>query len=139
MIEKNYASIGSRFLALIVDNIILIPVSLLPYALSLFGLAQGAPFFRLAGVLGHFFYGAFFYSQYGKTPGKMLLDIQVTNVDTGLKPSFLVGGFRDTLGRFLDMLTLGIGYLIAFFRADKRALHDLLFNTIVIQELKKLP
>jgi uncharacterized RDD family membrane protein YckC len=37
------------------------------------------------------------------------------------------------LGRIADTLTLGIGLIMAAFREDKRALHDLIAGTQVLR------
>ena len=61
----------------------------------------------------------------------MIFKIQVVK-DSGDKLSFFEGAFRDTLGKIISSLIFGIGFLMAFFRQDAHALHDLIFNTKVI-------
>ena len=39
----------------------------------------------------------------------------------------------ETVGKFLSALILMIGFIMAGFRQDKRALHDLLFRTQVLR------
>lgn len=89
---------------------------------------------NLFGLVIAFFYAGYFYSQHGATPGKKILNLQLVHSETGVNPSFLVGGFRDTIGKLLSTIILMIGYLIAAFRSDKKALHDILFSTQVIRK-----
>ena len=45
-------------------------------------------------------------------------------------------GLRETVGKFVSAIVLLIGYLMAAFRQDKRALHDFLFSSQVTHEPK---
>ena len=75
-------------------------------------------------------YQIFFVGRYGGTPGKMICGLQIVRGD----------GSRVTYGRatgryfaqFLSSFTLGIGYLIAAFDSEKRALHDHVCDTRVV-------
>jgi uncharacterized RDD family membrane protein YckC len=40
---------------------------------------------------------------------------------------------RHTLGYLLSLLTLGLGFLLAAFNREGRALHDLLAGTVVVR------
>ena len=81
-----------------------------------------------------FGYEVFFIGKFGATPGKMACSIKVINAD-GSKVSYL-----KALGRvfayFLSGLILGIGYIMAAFDDEKRALHDRICNTRVILKKK---
>ena len=65
------------------------------------------------------------------TVGKLIFGLQVVRAD-GSKV-----GFGRALARFfcyfLSLLTLGIGFLMIAFRQDKRGLHDLICDTIVVR------
>ena len=65
----------------------------------------------------------------GQTLGKMAFHIRVVSRDGG-PLSFGRAALRH-LGSWLSAVILGIGYLVAAFRADKRALHDLIAGTRV--------
>ena len=71
----------------------------------------------------------------GRTPGKALLRLCVVPVDAGAPGSGI--GLRRAFGRFLawnlSSALLGIGHLVALFRRDRRALHDLLAGTRVVR------
>jgi hypothetical protein len=63
----------------------------------------------------------------------MTLGLKVIAVD-GTKPSLGKLALREILGKFLDGLTLGIGYLMVAFTAKKRGLHDIIADTVVIYD-----
>jgi len=90
----------------------------------------------LISLLTIFFYYGWFYKTKGATPGKMLLGLRVSTFDTGMNVSYWRAFSRETLGKFVSSLLLGIGFLMIAFRSDKRGLHDLLCNTHVTYEPK---
>ena len=65
----------------------------------------------------------------GQTIGKMLVGARVVLVDGDPVP--LGASLIRFLGYFLSSFPLGFGYLMAGFRRDKRALHDLIAGTRV--------
>ena len=70
-----------------------------------------------------------FHWMWGQTLGKMALQIRVVSMDGGpLSFGQAVGRYFAT---FLSALILGIGFVMAGVRSDKRALHDLLAGTRV--------
>ena len=87
-------------------------------------------FSALSFIIG-LFYGVFFVGKYGATPGKMIFRLKIVRSDGG----------RVTYGRatgryfasILSSLTLGIGYVMAAFDGEKRALHDHICDTRVIR------
>jgi uncharacterized RDD family membrane protein YckC len=129
------APLGRRALAYIIDNAILLFTGTLLWAFFLGRLRTANPGFSGGPFAGQlilqFIYAGYFYSSRSATPGKLILNLQVTK-DSGEKLNFIEAGFRDSFGKFLSGVILGIGYLIAFFRSDRSALHDLVFKTKVI-------
>lgn len=74
-------------------------------------------------------YSIVFHWIWGQTLGKMALQIRVVSMDGGpLSFGQSVGRYFAT---FLSGLILGIGFVMAGIRSDKRALHDLLAGTRV--------
>ena len=77
-------------------------------------------------------YGTYFIGRYGATPGKMVLKLKVVRSD-GSPVSY-----RRALGRYfatwLSQLTLMIGFIMAAFDGQKRALHDHICDTRVVQQ-----
>lgn len=82
-----------------------------------------------------FFYYGWFYANKGATPGKMLLKLRVIHDETGGNLTYGRAFAREVLGKFFSFLTLGIGFIIAGFRADKRALHDFICTTRVLRRV----
>src|SRR5690606_24862535 len=74
-------------------------------------------------------YTIYFLAQHGATPGKMLLKLRVVSVD-GSSLSWGTATGR-AFAEILSGLTCAIGYIIAAFDEEKRALHDHLCNTRV--------
>lgn len=77
------------------------------------------------------FYWIFCHYKWGQTIGKMVYKIKVVTVE-GLPLSMKTAVWRY-VWEALSALTLGIGYLMAGWRSDKRALHDLVAKTCVIR------
>lgn len=126
------AHLGKRTAAFILDRLIInVAASVLSAQI-----AQGAwETIVSAQLVMEFLYAGYFYSERQATPGKMALGLVVVS-GSGAKLSFLQAGLRDSLGKLLSVSILGIGYFIAFFRRDKRALHDLIFDTHVLEQTK---
>jgi uncharacterized RDD family membrane protein YckC len=133
-----YAGIGKRFVAIIIDGIIL-DIVLLPGIILLVGV-QGLTHNGLSpGVSALIYlvqylvpaaYEIILVGMYGATLGKMLMKIKVVTAEGGR-----VSYGRSTGRYFSKMLSgiiLGIGYLMAFWDDEKRALHDRICKTRVI-------
>lgn len=81
-----------------------------------------------------FFIFAWFNKNKGGSPGKLLLKMKVLDFNTGQYIGYGQTAKRLILGKtILNTLTLGIGYIAAGVRSDKRGLHDLLANTHVVK------
>lgn len=68
---------------------------------------------------------------YGSTIGKKAMKIKVCK-DNNERLSIIDIIYRETIGRYLSGLILGIGYIFIAFDNRKRALHDMLCDTIVV-------
>ncbi len=132
-----YGGFWIRFAARFLDGLILQPVSLLINMLmlgSVFGNPNAGAGTQagaiLLGTLIGFGYSIFFLGRFGATPGKMVAGLRVVREDGSPLGYGLATGrvFAD----LVSALTLGIGYLIAAFDVEKRALHDRICNTRVI-------
>lgn len=137
-----YAGFWIRFAAKFVDGLIMLVV-LLPLLLPLFFMVfrdlsePNNPAMTLLQVgincgqiIVSLAYNTFFIGRYGATPGKMLCGIKVVAPD-GAKITY-----ARALGRaaaeILSGLVCYIGYIIAAFDQEKRALHDHIATTRVI-------
>ena len=126
--EMLYAGFWMRFLASIVDGIIIgilvnLPIALLVDDLGLAFLLQTA-----AGAV----YTIGFWIAKGATPGKMAMSMQIVMADG--RP--LRGGAAVIryIGYMVNVLTLGIGYLMIAFTPKKRGLHDYIAGTVVVRK-----
>lgn len=139
------AGLGSRFAAWIIDQLILNflmvlaciplgvfsidyslpPEQLMPVFMSMTGI------FFMVNFLLSLTYFTLFIAHGGQTPGKMLLRVKVVDLmgeDVGYGWALM-----RAIGYSVDGFLCGIGgYLFAFFREDRRALHDLIAQTKVI-------
>lgn len=137
-----YAGFWRRFVARLIDGLIMWVVNMgLTAASALFITANPqenlAAFMALqvvlmaVGILLQATYEVFFIRKFDATPGKMALGVKVLRSD-GSKLSFwrAVGRY---FGQMVSGLILGIGYIMAAFDEEKRALHDRMCDTRVIK------
>lgn len=153
----SYAGFWKRFLAYLIDWIILQIVSFilfLPFMASVLGTSvffasqhtdisdeqAGAAIGGLlallfltatiAVVIGWLYYALMESSSRGATLGKMALGIVVTDLQ-GNRISFGRATGRY-FGKILSSLILSIGYIMAGFTQQKQALHDILAGCLVV-------
>lgn len=133
--HREYAGFWIRFCAKFVDGIILNVVG------RLLGLVIGLAIHDqqtaviIAGGFGLLLnaaYVIYFIGKGGQTPGKMACKIEVIRADGSPLD------FGRATGRYfaewLSGLTLGIGYIMAGFDEEKRALHDRVADTRVVKK-----
>jgi len=125
------AGFWGRVAALFID-LVLVMIAEVTFNYVVWALADD----RLAAAASRAFrflaspsYFVFLHWARGQTLGKMLFRIRVVRLDGSPLP-FGISVLRH-LGSWLSAAILGIGYLPAAFRADKRALHDLIAGTRV--------
>ncbi len=135
-----YAGFWIRFGAKFIDALILVVVNTavgLVYALSTGGWAASdastagqLPLQAIYHAIG-MAYTTFFLGRFGATPGKMACGLKV--VVAGGRPI----SYRRALGRqlaeYLSGMLLMLGYLMAAFDSEKRALHDRICKTRVVR------
>ena len=152
--QVRYGGFWIRLLARIIDGILLGVVGAIiriPLAFVMGGVGLGlsssqdpaavlAALPALFGVIGlsiliqfavSFIYEVYFVSSRGATPGKMALGLKIVRADGGPISVGLAAGryFASLLSGFTFM----IGYIIAGFDDQKRALHDRICDTRVIK------
>ena len=148
---RQYGGFWIRFVAVFIDGIIVgIPLGLIYGVLvvamvgigtasaannnptALFGLMALYGVFTLVAIGAQLFYESWFIVNKGATPGKMILSLEVIRAD-GTRP-----GWGLALGRYLAKILSGwilyIGYIMAGFDEEKRALHDRICNTRVVRK-----
>ena len=139
--ELNYAGFWTRFAAYFLDVLILMAVNFCISLVAGLSMAQavgvqpkGAIAFQLVlfaiQMTINISYEVVLIGKYGATVGKMACKIMVVTADGG-RVSYL-----RALGRYFAKMLSGftclIGYIIAAFDGQKRALHDHICNTRVV-------
>jgi uncharacterized RDD family membrane protein YckC len=151
--KRRYGGFWIRFLALIIDGIILAVVTTiirLPLGLAIGGVGLGLGrnpepaqvFAALPAILSlaglsfliqvgvSLAYEMYFLSTKGATPGKMALGLKVTTANGGPISLGLAAG--RYFAKILSWITFCIGFIIAGFDGEKRALHDHICGTRVV-------
>ena len=76
-------------------------------------------------------YETFFLVKFGATPGKMALGVKVVRPDgSGLTVGRAIGRY---FAKMLSGMILYIGYIMAGFDSQKKALHDMICDTRVVR------
>lgn len=123
-----HASLGRRFLAYLLDGLILIiPMAIANHMLPVLG--GLALWFLYAPILEA--------SSIRATLGKYLVGIQVTDLNGG-SISFRAALIRNFL-KLISMLIVFLGFFVALFNSRKQTLHDLLAETIVVYGRSEQP
>jgi uncharacterized RDD family membrane protein YckC len=134
------AGFASRFIAFIVDCVVSIGVFMLTLSAASFAASvltgssihwsRANTWVVVAFFAWEFLYYAYFWTATGRTPGMVLLGVQVVGQD-----ETSVGARRGlvrTLAFPLSFLLLGLGFLGILVDRDRRALHDLIAGTAVV-------
>ncbi|HUE23586.1 MAG TPA: RDD family protein [Bryobacteraceae bacterium] len=137
-----YAGFWIRFVAMIIDGVILFVVSVVVQLLFAPMLRNGRMdvmlmalgFEYLIGMVIGATYEGVFVSRFGATPGKMALDLKVIRPDGG--PLSLGRAVGRYFAKIVSGIILAIGYIMAGFDSQKRALHDMICDTRVIRVSK---
>ncbi len=137
-----YAGFWIRFVAKFIDGMILgalgLAVQLGVFGLSLgvtpqpgeFNILQTALSWVVGLVIG-LSYAVFFLGKFGATPGKMAVGIKVIRSDgSPITYGRATGRF---FAEYLSLFILYIGYIMAAFDSEKRALHDHVCDTRVVK------
>ncbi|HEV2707535.1 MAG TPA: RDD family protein [Pyrinomonadaceae bacterium] len=74
----------------------------------------------------------------GRTLGKWVTNLRIERRD-GTELSFARASLRHLVGYTLTLATLGLGFLLAAFNREGRALHDLIAGTIVVRGGRGVP
>ena len=139
MLSKNfYAGFWTRFVAYIIDMIVIYAISSLLNTFS-FGLLNKQLDFPILGeeslsyvivMFTYFIAMTYFFSQ---TLGKMIMKIKV-ETNKGEKLSFADVVYRELVGRLLTILLVYLPYLAVAFTNKKKGLHDFIADTVVVKE-----
>jgi len=137
-LTPEYASFGRRFLAQLIDSVIL-NVAVLAAAIPL-GMASalhggspgpGSTVATVLGIVLPVVYFVGYWTRGGATPGKKALGIRVVNAQDR-RPTGTQSVVRY-LGYILSALPLGLGYAWMLWDPEKRCWHDMLSGTRVVR------
>ncbi len=142
---ERYAGFWLRFIAYIIDTVIVDVVAFVIGAVSGLWLGGGGYNSAAATVVSSLLAVVFVLlywsvaesSAWQATPGKLAVGVCVTDL-AGRRISF-GRALGRTLGKLLSMLFFGIGFLMAGWTARKQALHDLLAGTLVVKRDRAAP
>ena len=139
MLSKNfYAGFWTRFVAYVIDMIVIYAISSLLNTFS-FGLLNKQLDFPILGeeslsyvivMFTYFIAMTYFFSQ---TLGKMIMKIKV-ETNKGDKLSFTDVIYRELVGRLLTIFLANLPYLAIAFTNKKKGLHDFIADTVVVKE-----
>ncbi len=125
-----YAGFWIRVLAALIDSCVVAVAS--AFILILFGASmQNNPLYIGVSVI---YEGLLIGRWNGQTLGKKTLGIKVISKDG--RPCGEWQAFARALADLLSIFTLGIGYLMAAFSDEKRALHDRIAGTLHVYALR---
>ncbi len=129
--EMVYAGFWIRFGAKFIDGIIMWVLGL---AISFAAGHGGMKTYVFSTIVSWVFciaYVVYFLGKFGATPGKMACGLKVVRSD-GEKITY-ARAFGRFFAEFVSSIILCIGYIMAGFDGEKRALHDRICDTRVIQ------
>jgi uncharacterized RDD family membrane protein YckC len=129
-----YSGFWLRFVAFLLDSIILVAASFLVRLLFLFPSGNIAwPVFL--GVFPSIFYWLYYWlftGLRGQTPGKMVLGIKVVRAN-GEKVGLGWAALREIPGKIISLVGLFLGFIWIAWDKKKQGWHDKIADTIVIR------
>lgn len=140
----NFAGFWIRFAAKFIDGLIFMVILGIPiFALMIpmmRSASRGGPppemslliqaVIQLGSIIVTVAYNTFFLGKYGATPGKMAVGVRVVTAEG--EPITYMRAFGRAWADQLSSLICSIGYIIAAFDSEKRALHDHICSTRVV-------
>jgi len=131
---QSYGGFWIRFLAYLVDGIILFIALILLAVLAAFLGEIGAMLYGLLSFAGPFLYFAVLESSPRQaTFGKQLVGLKVAHAATGERVSFLRALGRE-LAKIISGAILALGFIMAAFTGRKQGLHDFIASTVVVRD-----
>lgn len=128
--SQNYAGFQNRFLAAIIDVVVLGIIQ------GLLGYAFQAPLVKAMSWVLTLGYPPFMLYQYQATLGKMALKLKVVSED-GKKLEVFQILLREWAGKLLSGLVFCLGFIWVGFDEKKQGWHDKLARTLVVRETRK--
>ena len=128
-IELKTAELGIRFVASLIDGVILFVISFIVSFIVAFGGAQAVATW-LGCVVGVIYYITF-WTWRGQTPGKMITGIKIVKTDES--PIGIGAAIIRYIGYYVSGILLLIGFLWILWDRRKQGLHDKIAGTVVIK------
>jgi uncharacterized RDD family membrane protein YckC len=125
-VDAPLASIESRFIALIIDSMVLGAVTSAGWLGTRSGAGAGLGFF--VGLAYQWF---FLTQNHGQTIGKMLMGIRVVKLSG--EPLQATDAILRYLGTYLNSAIFMLGWLWAAWDENRQGWHDKIANTIVVK------
>jgi len=132
-VEYRYAGFWIRFVASLLDGIVMMAFQFLVYWIAGVDLLEPPALLNLALTIVSIAYYVIMTVLLGQTLGKMAVGIRVIRKDGGPNGWGWIL-LRESIGKFVSALILMIGYIMAGFDSKKRALHDHMSKTYVVKE-----
>ena len=124
-----YMGFWIRFLASLIDSVILFIVALILGAIT----AGASAYIQL---IINILYYVLFTGLRGQTPGKMVVGIQVLTRE-GEVPGIGRAILREVIGKFVSGIVLLLGYIWVAFDPNKQGWHDKIAGTYVIRRSRR--
>ncbi len=140
-----YAGFGSRFLASIIDAVIILTVNfvvgfVIGFILGLAGMSSDTSLLSTVKFILNmfsyafsFFYYIYFIGAKGQTPGKMIMKVKVVKASDSSVPGLLSAFLREAIGKFLSSIAVLLGYFWMLWDPKKQTWHDKIAGTIVVK------
>jgi uncharacterized RDD family membrane protein YckC len=136
--DNQYAGIGRRFVASVIDGLIVGIISAVLSLPTTYMANQqsvqpmGLMLQILSYVLGAVYY-VYFIGKSGQTLGKKAMGVKVVKLETGVHPDYVGAFLREVVGKILSSIVFGLGYLWAVWDDKKQTWHDKIAGTIVVR------
>jgi uncharacterized RDD family membrane protein YckC len=125
--DQPLAGIGSRVVAIIIDNLLIGMVAGILGGIARHGGGAGAVF--LLATVAYQWY--FLTRNNGQTIGKMIMHIRVVKVNGA--PLMTADAVLRVLGYWINGFFFGLGWFWALFDRDRQGWHDKIAGTYVVQ------
>jgi uncharacterized RDD family membrane protein YckC len=138
------ASIGSRFLAILLDGLVacafMLPgMAIIGFAMSTNPNNPSVPLLIFGGLLTFVLWMAllallFVMWSRGQSPGKKMLGLRVIKMDAGSPATFWRMALREIVGKWVSGAICYLGYFWMLLDSNKQGWHDKIAGTIVVKE-----